>query len=226
MTIGSTIEKARERKKLYQDELAKLSGCSQQTIVDIESDNTKKSKHLPEICKALGIDYEALMENPDADLEEVTRKGRSRFKAVIYPEYVQRYLSGSFRPYEAGSDYWPIPENVSNDSFWMVIDNDSTAPVIDFQDIALVEVTPEVKSGDMVCYFSGLGERPVIRKLFIEGGTWHLIRLRDDHRDKFYDSLRHVSEVKEPYSSSSDAFDDIERSNLLLGKVICSVKRF
>lgn len=56
-TLGSRIKAARVRAKLTQVELAKIVGCSQQTIVDIEA-RSSRSRFLPAIANALGESLE------------------------------------------------------------------------------------------------------------------------------------------------------------------------
>ena len=58
MTTAERIIKARSAAKLSQRDLARISGCSQQTICDIE--HGARSKYLPEIARALGVSVEWL----------------------------------------------------------------------------------------------------------------------------------------------------------------------
>lgn len=51
-TLGSRVKAARVRANMTQVELAKVAGCSQQTIVDIEA-RSSRSKFLPAIARAL-----------------------------------------------------------------------------------------------------------------------------------------------------------------------------
>ena len=51
--LGARVRMVRRRQGMTQKELAQLAGCSQQTIVDIETQNTR-SKYLPAIARALG----------------------------------------------------------------------------------------------------------------------------------------------------------------------------
>jgi len=59
MTTAERIIKARSAAKLSQRDLAKIAGCSQQTICDIE--HGARSKYLPEIARALGVTVEWLV---------------------------------------------------------------------------------------------------------------------------------------------------------------------
>lgn len=51
--LGARVRMVRRRQGMTQKELAQLAGCSQQTIVDVETQNTR-SKYLPAIARALG----------------------------------------------------------------------------------------------------------------------------------------------------------------------------
>lgn len=75
-TIGSRVKAARQRAWLTQTELAQAAGCSQQTIVDIES-RSRSSKFLPAIARALG---------ESADWFE-TGDGRSASSLLLVPHY-------------------------------------------------------------------------------------------------------------------------------------------
>lgn len=51
--LGARVKLVRRRQQMTQKELAKAAGCSQQTIVDIETLGTR-SRYLPAIARALG----------------------------------------------------------------------------------------------------------------------------------------------------------------------------
>ena len=59
MTTAGRIIKARSAANLSQRDLARISGCSQQTICDIE--HGARSKYLPEIAWVLGVSVEWLI---------------------------------------------------------------------------------------------------------------------------------------------------------------------
>lgn len=75
-TIGSRVKAARQRAGLTQTELAQAAGCSQQTIVDIES-RSRTSKFMPAIARALG---------ESVDWFE-TGDGRSASGSLLVPHY-------------------------------------------------------------------------------------------------------------------------------------------
>lgn len=52
-SIGARVRAVRRRQSISQKQLAALAGCSQQTIVDVETQGTR-SKFLPAIARALG----------------------------------------------------------------------------------------------------------------------------------------------------------------------------
>ncbi|WAR43021.1 helix-turn-helix domain-containing protein [Methylomonas rapida] len=66
-TMGTRIRHYRERLGLSQDELALRVGAAQQTIQSLESGKIRKSTFLPQIAKALGVDFDTLLFGQRAD---------------------------------------------------------------------------------------------------------------------------------------------------------------
>ncbi len=60
-TMGARIRYYREHLGLSQDELAVRVGSAQQTIQSLETGKIKKSTFLPQIAKALGVDFDQLL---------------------------------------------------------------------------------------------------------------------------------------------------------------------
>ena len=55
MSPGARVREARKARGLTQKVLAKLAGCSQQTIVDLETGNVEWSRFMPAIADELGV---------------------------------------------------------------------------------------------------------------------------------------------------------------------------
>jgi phage repressor protein C with HTH and peptisase S24 domain len=60
MTLGDRIKAARVERGLSQAELGRRAGISQQAIMSLESGNTRTSRHLPQLARALDVTVEQL----------------------------------------------------------------------------------------------------------------------------------------------------------------------
>jgi HTH-type transcriptional regulator, cell division transcriptional repressor len=56
-TIGDRVKYARMMRELTQEQLAQAIGVKQQAIQQIESNETKRSRYLPDIADALNVRY-------------------------------------------------------------------------------------------------------------------------------------------------------------------------
>jgi SOS-response transcriptional repressor LexA len=179
LSVKEVVKKARLEKKLYQSQLGDLVGCSQQTIVDIESGIIKKSSFLPDICAALEIDYHRLMKNPDAPLESL-RQFKFSSRPVIHADQVSTFLSTpeAVTP----SKYLPTASEVSDSAYWVQVDTDVMEPELRFGDYALVDPQNEMKSGTLVALFIGESTHPTFRKRFKDGASEMFIAVKTGER--------------------------------------------
>lgn len=88
-TIGKRVYYARERRGLTQDELARHSGVTQQTIFLIEADKIKRSKYLPEIAQVLRVRWEWLLEGVGQMDRAQTRKRPKRRRGGLTQEFAR-----------------------------------------------------------------------------------------------------------------------------------------
>ena len=172
MPIKTIIKKARNQKNIFQTDLGKLVGCSQQTIVDIESGQITKSSYLPEICDVLDIDYGKMMANPDAPLESL-RLFRFQNFPVIPSEMVYGFLyEGSTLEDISGEtrlEHLPSPVNVSDRAFWLQVTSDLMEPSLKPGDFALIDPSFQFGSGALIALFMNGSRLPCFRKIFMDG---------------------------------------------------------
>lgn len=191
------IRQARNSAGILQKELAKKVGCSQQTVVDIESGKIKRSKYLADICAELGLDYRALMSGEAGSQADLVAFDFGRPLPVLEASEVAPWVEG--RPVDlGGAKHLPCPVEHGPRSFAVQASGDSMEPDIRHNDVVHVDPDQKWRSGDIVCLFVDTTAAPIFRRLFVEGADHYAVAARDGSRK----SLRLVGRLSEVSSSA------------------------
>lgn len=191
------IKQARNSAGLLQKELAGRVGCSQQTVVDIESGKIKRSKYLADICAELGLDYKSLVSGEAQSQADLVAFDFGRPLPVIEPDEVASWLRGDLIDLES-KQRLPCPVEHGPRSFVVRASGDSMEPDIRHNDVVHVDPDQKWRSGDIVCLFIGTSSAPMFRRLFVEGAEYYAVAARDGSRRE----LRLVDRLDEVESSA------------------------
>lgn len=153
MSIAQNLQKIRNSKGISQQKLADMVGVRQNTIVAIESGETKKSKFLPEIAHALGVSVKEI--DPNAPNENFIVPGKDLVGAVDLPVYAtveagEGAVVLSSEPVQTVKR--PEPLATVKDGYGVLVVGDSMSPVV--RPGAIVLIHPHLPpSPDDVCLF-------------------------------------------------------------------------
>ena len=155
MSVATNVRKFRNRKGLSQEELAKTIGVRQNTIVAIESGATRKSKYLPDIANALGVELTEL----DPELgpnENLIIAGKELIGDLDLPVYASTDAGDgivfmSSEPVQTVRR--PDPLATVKGGFGVIVAGESMSPIIRQGDIALIHPHLPAKIDD-ICLFS------------------------------------------------------------------------
>jgi DNA-binding XRE family transcriptional regulator len=174
MERHTALKQARIRRGLLQKDLATQAGCSQQTVVDIESGKIKKSKYLPEVCAVLGLDYDLLMADEVGSANELILRDFGSPVPVVSHEQVVHWCMGAVLDVSEAR-HLPCPVPHSKRTFALQASGKSMEPVICHGDFVHVDPDVTCQSGDIACLFIGTIKAPVFRKVFQEGAQWYAV---------------------------------------------------
>ena len=202
MNSNLLIRQARNSAGLLQKDLASMVGCSQQTVVDIESGKIKRSKYLADICDELGLDYKTLISGTASSQADLVAFDFGRPLPVIDASRVGAWVSGELVEV-SGLPHLPCPVQHGPRSFAVQASGDSMDRDIRHNDIVHVDPGQGWKSGDVVCMFVGTKAAPIFRRLFAEGDEYCAVAARDDSRR----AVRLVDRLSEVESSALALID-------------------
>lgn len=175
------LKKARNESGLLQKELAKRVGCSQQTVVDIESGKIRKSKYLPEICAELGIDYNRLVSGDAVSQADLVSFDFGTPVPVIRLDQVADWLAGRLTDLSAVQRH-PCPVKHGFRAFAVTASGTAMDPDIRHGDLVHVDPDQGWQSGDIVCLFVGSAAAPLFRQVFSEGAEVYAVAAHDEKR--------------------------------------------
>ena len=198
-SIGSTVRDARIKRGWSQQQLAEAARVSQTTVDKIENGITKKSRFLPEIFKALGLDLadvvlhggseESSLRSLDPSRNIMRKRSVRAFSQksdlikVFFPQYVDN--KGVFNIDFSKWDKVPRPRILDNDrdACAICVTHHYLAPELEIGDIAFFHSQLPVQVGITAMFFDAAkpeGSRVIGRLLESEGkvrivraGGWH-----------------------------------------------------
>ncbi|MFV8817617.1 helix-turn-helix domain-containing protein [Haliea sp. E17] len=147
--IGQRLQLARKKKGLTQKELASAIGCSQQTIVDIESQDDPKSRFLLSIINELGESMEWIT----SGLGSSAIGGHSTALPHLDLESIAAW-SASLTAERSAIDYlfWP-PLQMSQEAFTVGVDRMMARAMCSHMkegDVIFIDPEEESRPGDVV----------------------------------------------------------------------------
>lgn len=180
MNIGAKIKVLRKERHLSQAALAERSGVSQPAIKKIEAGDTKKSRFLPDIARALGVTV--------TDLEDNSKDPHNKPITAAQPITGERDLpvygateggDGSVILSVDAVDYVRRPAPLANvrDGYGIIVTGDSMRPEFRPGDIALVHPhLPPVSGEACVFYADDHGTVRATIKVFVRATetAWHV----------------------------------------------------
>jgi phage repressor protein C with HTH and peptisase S24 domain len=159
MDVGTKIKEARERRGLSQEQLGDAVGLSQNAIAKVESGETKRSRFLARIARAVGLDPKEV--DPDVGDTAILLNYRPP------PEFLGERDLPVFTAAEGGPgeiildvqpiDHVPRPWYLRGvrDGFAVVVSGESMLPVYEPGDMAIINPKAPIMRGKDAILLAG-----------------------------------------------------------------------
>jgi transcriptional regulator with XRE-family HTH domain len=153
--LGSRMKFYREQLGLSQLELSQKSDVSQASIARIEAGKQLNLKRdtIKKLTDALGISLSELMEFPSFVKEEKASYNITRMVPVFKPKTIESIKN--FKSLNIKTNRYEPSFSPDNNAFYILITPELTSePIIDVEDLILIEPSDRIREKDMVFYLS------------------------------------------------------------------------
>lgn len=179
---GYKIAEARLAKGWTQSDLAKRIGTTQQQIARYESgENDIKSSTIVKISRELGVTVSYLL-GMDGD-PRIMNAVRSGHKPAPILGLV--HAGEATEAIEQSDRFHPVPDEIladHNDVVWLEVAGNSMNRLFSDGTLVLVDMSAEVRNGDVAAVFVN-GDDVTVKRVYFEGDT---IRLHPESYDPEY----------------------------------------
>lgn len=175
MSIGKRLKETRSKLDLSQKDLAAISGVSQQTISNLESERNKGSVHAVKLAKALNVDPEWLVSGTPQAPRTTDASGAPPAGQIPLLSWDQ----AADWPLITGqpAKWVPSPDDIGPNSYALDVSGDSMTspgtPSIPSGATIIIDPETPAQHGSLVIATLASGET-VFRRLVIDGRSRYL----------------------------------------------------
>lgn len=210
MSLSKRIKQARKNARLNQYELAKLVGCSQGLIGNLESGHTKASNKLNAIARVLGVSLDWLENENNAvstlnqNRKTITFESKSLVPLYDIKNLIKNFIGSDQENHNIQMVNVLINQKLSSESFALILDDNSMSPTCVAGDIFIFDPKMSIKPGSLVLALLNLNEI-VLRK-------YKLVNV-DERGENLYELI--------PSNQDYPTLNSEMHSIKLLGRAVC-----